>query len=679
MVRTRAALLAVVVLAGCAAPAAYREGQDLASQGRVPEALAKFAEANRLDPGVAEYRLALLATRERYMAAQIERAEDLRRQERLAEAEQVFRQVLTVQSTNERALAGLRAIEQQRRLDGWVGEAEAAAGRKDADTARARLRAVLLEDPAHERARALLRKLEEDSARPAPETMLAAAYRKPITIEFKDVALRTVFEVISRTSGLNFLFDKDVKTDQKTSIFLKNSTIENAVNLALLTNQLDQRVLDANTILIYPNTQAKQKDYQPLTVRSFYLANADAKTVAATLKTILKTRDVVVDDKLNMLIVRDSPEAIRMAEKLVAMHDLPEPEVMLEVEILEVKRTRLLDLGVRWPDSLALSPIPTGTGGVLTLSDLRSLNSSTTAAAIGPLTINAKKTDTDANILANPRIRTRNHEKAKILIGQRVPNITATSTSTGFVAETVNYVDVGLKLEVEPTIYLDGEVAIKVALEVSNIIRQVQTKSGTTAYEIGTRTAQTVLRLSASCWYVMVSPAKVVLARRLPSASYWLRSVVPSWMVRLVMRPLPSTDQVVVRPRASTCLTLVPPLTIAATGYSTPVLHVFAGALFPPDESRRNVPPPYTRRRICYAQIARSKSGRTFAARRMDEERLSATANSKSELAPGIVEGSGRVSPQAAAAPSRTCSCSNPDWNFRVGHTRPSMTLNCSR
>jgi len=168
---------------------------------------------------------------------------------------------------------------------------------------------------------------------------------------------------------------------------------------------------------------------------------------------------------------------------------------MLEVEIVEVKRTRLLDLGVRWPDQLSLTPLPSTSGSPLTLADLRNANSSTTGAGIGALTINAKKTDTDANILANPRIRARNREKAKILIGERVPNITATSTATGFVAESINYVDVGLKLEVEPTIYLDGEVAIKVSLEVSNIISQVQTKQGSVAFQIGTRNAQTVLRL----------------------------------------------------------------------------------------------------------------------------------------------------------------------------------------
>jgi general secretion pathway protein D len=493
--RLLGAAAVAVLLAGCAAQTAYREGLELVNAGRYPEGLARLEEAQRLDPTLAQYRVAVLQARERYLQLHLDRAETLRRDGKTDEAEAAYRQVLALQGTNDRALNGLRALDQQRRTDAWLREAEAAAAKGDVDGARTKLRAIQLDAPGHEGARALARKVEDTLARPAPETSLGAAYRKPITIDFKDVPLKTVFEVVSRTSGLNFLFDKDVRTDQKTSIFLKNSTVENVVNLTLLTNQLEQRVLDANTVLIYPNTQAKQKDYQPLTVKSFYLANAEAKTVAATIKALLKSRDVVVDDKLNLVILRDSPEAVRLAEKLVALHDVPEPEVMMEVEILEVKRTRLLDLGIRWPDQLSLTPLPSTSGGVLTLADLRHISSATTGVGVGPITLSAKKVDTDANILANPRIRARNREKAKVLIGERVPNITTTSTSTGFVAESVNYVDVGLKLEVEPTIYLDGEVAIKVSLEVSNIISQVQTKSGSVAYQIGTRTAQTVLRL----------------------------------------------------------------------------------------------------------------------------------------------------------------------------------------
>lgn len=487
-------LACLVVLGGCAAQTAYREGRELATTGKTTEALAKFEEAAKLDTTSAQYRIAAIQTREALVSDALASAIKLIAAERLDEARVAFQRVLALQPNNARALEGLTAIETAGRHTKWLANAHSALNKKDDKTAQTWARLILTEDPKNRKALSLLEAQEESNQKFSIATMLAEPYRKPITIEFKDTPLKTVFEVISRTAGLNFLFDKDVKTDQKTSIFLKNSTIEAAVNLTLLTNQLEQRVLDGNTVLIYPNTQAKQKDYQPLTVKTFYLANAEAKAVANTLKTILKSRDVVVDDKLNMLIVRDTPEAIRLAEKLVAVHDVADSEVMLEVEILEVKRTRLLDLGIRWPDQLSLSPIAAASGA-LTVADLRGLNQSTIGATIGPTTINAKKVDTDANILANPRIRVRNREKAKILIGERVPNITTTSTATGFVGESVNYVDVGLKLDVEPTIYLDGEVAIKVSLEVSNIISQLQTKAGSIAYQIGTRTAQTVLRL----------------------------------------------------------------------------------------------------------------------------------------------------------------------------------------
>lgn len=496
LVRRAGPLLAVaLIVAGCAGQTAFRAGNELLRQGKTAQGLAKLEEATRIEPGSAEFRIAYIQARDREVQALLARGDQSVTQGSLEAAEQFYRHVLELRPGQDRALSGLRALDSRRRWDEWMKAAQAAVARKDWDAARAKLRALLAESPQHPPAIRLLQRIEDLTAKPTPETALSAAYRKPISIEFKDAPLKTVFEVIARSAGLNFLFDKDVKTDQKTSIYLKNSTIEAAVNLTLVTNQLEQRVLDANTVLVYPNTPAKQKEYQPLTVKSFFLANADAKNVATTLKTLIKTRDVVVDEKLNMLILRDSPEAIRLAEKLVALHDVPDAEVMLEVEILEVKRTRLLDLGVRWPEQLSLAPIASGTDGVLTLRDLRNLGASTTSATVGPLVVNAKKTDSDANILANPRIRVRNREKAKILIGDRVPNITTTSTSTGFVAESVSYVDVGLKLDVEPTIYLDDEVSIKIALEVSSIINQLQTKSGTLAYQIGTRTAATVLRL----------------------------------------------------------------------------------------------------------------------------------------------------------------------------------------
>lgn len=484
-----------VLLAGCAAQLAYHEGKILLEEGKVEQGLEKFHQALAHDPRNAEYKATYLRTRDREAARFIEQAERNAANGKAAEADALYQRVLAIDPDNDRARAGLNKLAADQRHEQTLKEAQTALDKKDIASSRLKLSSVLIENPNNAQARLMQRSVTDQIAKPAIESTLSSAYKKPISIEFKDVALKQIFEVIARTSGLNFLFDKDVKTDQKSSIFLKNSTIESAVHFTLLTNQLEQQVLDANTILIYPNTAAKVKDYQEMVVKTFFLANAEAKTVANTLKTITKSRDIVIDEKLNMLIVRDSPDAIKLAEKLIALQDIAEPEVMLEVEILEIKRSRLQELGVKWPDSLTLTPIPTVAGGTLTLRELRNdIDSGRVSAAIGSATVNAKKQDSDAKLLANPRIRARNHEKAKIMIGERVPNITTTATGT-YVSESISYIDVGLTLNVEPTIYLDNDVAIKVSLEVSNIVSQFQTKSGSSAYTIGTRSASTVLRL----------------------------------------------------------------------------------------------------------------------------------------------------------------------------------------
>jgi general secretion pathway protein D len=367
----------------------------------------------------------------------------------------------------------------------------------------------------------LRRQIEDASAR---ETVtgptLNNKLRKPVTLQFRDANLKMVLEALSRTSGLNVVLDKDVRSDLKVTVFVKDTNVEDTLDLILFQNQLEKKVLGDNTVLIYPNTPAKAKDYQDLKIRRFQLANADVKQAQTALKTLLKTRDVFVDEKTNSVIIRDTPAAVRLAEKLMASLDTAEPEVMLEVEVLEITRNRAMELGIAWPASIGLTTA-TGLGnstqsivntngvptvvttptGNQTLDSLRNINSkSIFLSAALSAQINASKTDGDVNTLASPRIRARNREKAKILIGSRVPvitnSVTPVASGTPVVTGSVTYLDVGLKLEVEPNVHLDGDVAIKINLEVSNITNVVsQGTSGTRAYEIGTRTAQTVLRL----------------------------------------------------------------------------------------------------------------------------------------------------------------------------------------
>jgi general secretion pathway protein D len=225
---------------------------------------------------------------------------------------------------------------------------------------------------------------------------------------------------------------------------------------------------------------------------------------------MLKTKDIFVDERLNMMTMRDTPEVIRIAEKLVAANDLADPEVMLDIEVLEVSRSRMQELGVEFPNRIAVNsliPITTVTSATgvvasstmnastqLTLEGLLNLNKGRFDVSPNPA-VNFRKTTGDVNLLSNPRIRVRNNEKAKILVGDKVPVITTTSTANVGISESVQYVDVGLKLDVEPRITADNYVNIKVGLEVSSLGEKTITRNGATVYTIGTRDASTILRL----------------------------------------------------------------------------------------------------------------------------------------------------------------------------------------
>jgi general secretion pathway protein D len=377
-----------------------------------------------------------------------------------------------------------------------VDQAKAAMQSGDSDKANALLRPVLAENPDAQGALALMREIDElQMKRQSLQPTLKSSYTKPINLEFRDANVRMVFEALSRTTNINFILDKDVRPDLRTTIYLKNAVIDDAIDLILQTSQLQRKMLNSNTVLIYPNTPEKIKDYQDLMVKAFYLQNVDVQQMQSTLKTLLKTKDIIINEKLNLLVMRDTPDAIKLAEKLVAIQDMAEPEVMLEVAVLEVKRSHLLDMGIQWPNQMTLTPLSSTSGGKLTMDNLRHLNSANIGVTISDTVVNLRKDNTDSNLLANPRIRVRNREKAHILIGDKVPVVTATTTATGIVSDSVQYLDVGLKLDVQPDIHLQNDVAIKVGMEVSSIVKQVTTPNGTLAYQIGTRNANTVLQL----------------------------------------------------------------------------------------------------------------------------------------------------------------------------------------
>lgn len=510
-------MLLVLLLFGCAAQRLHDEGMDLVDNGHITEGLARLEEAAKSDPGNFGYKIDLIRTRARIINRLLLSANSQRFAEHPDEAAKIYKRVLEIDSGNVRARSGLLNLEMDKRHAASMVVAQKQFDKHNLQAAQHIVSDILLEDPRYSAAEKLSRAIEEQQAKDAiSRPSLEPEFKKPVTLEFRDANLKMVVEALSRTSGLNILLDKDVRGDLKTNIFVKDASVENAIDIIALQDGLYEKILSNNTILLYPNTPAKVKEYQDLIIRSFHLNNADAKDMEKMVKTLLKTRDMYVDEKTNSLVMRDTPDAINLANKLITAQDLAQPEVMLEVEVLEVTRSKLSELGIKLPEQIALSAAgtPESTtvnnlpgGGVvtttnpshpLTLRDLKHLNDNYFTVSPINAAIDLKDESGVVNILASPRIRVRNREKAKILIGDRVPVITnavtPVSTGTPVVTGNVQYLDVGLKLDVQPYIHPDDDVEIKVNLEVSNIVREISS-GPTLAYQIGTRSANTELRL----------------------------------------------------------------------------------------------------------------------------------------------------------------------------------------
>lgn len=487
-----------LIFAGCATDTNLVEGKRLLAQGRSEAGLELIEKSMRSNPRQNEVRAYWFRERDLAIARLMAEADAERMQGRMAEAEALYARALKVDPNDERPRSGMESLAAARRHQQQLREAESRMARKELEGAEAIVRIVLAEHSAHPQARALLRRIvDAQASRGVAPPVLKAGAVKQINLEFRDAPLRNILEVISKTSGINFVFDKDVRPDLRTTIVVRDSTVDDVVRLILVTNQLERKVLNDSTILVYPNTPAKQKEYQELVVRSFYLANADVKQTLAMIKTMVKTRDVFVDEKLGLLVMKDTPEAIRLAEKLIAAQDLADPEVTLEVEVLEIASSRIQDLGVRFPNQIFWQDPATAvaSGATPVAAIMRASGPLAAFVATPAVVVNLRQQDGYTNVLANPRIRVKHREKARIHIGDRVPVITTTATANVGVSANVTYLDVGLKLDVEPSIQLEGEVIIKVALEVSNIVREVPTTGGGLAYQLGTRNAATVLRL----------------------------------------------------------------------------------------------------------------------------------------------------------------------------------------
>lgn len=373
--------------------------------------------------------------------------------------------------------------------DARFAEAQQAFAQGNFEQANAGVRAVLAQTPTHTAARQMKRRLRDlAEVNQTTAATLGPQFQKLVNLEFREASFRTVMDALAQSTGVSFVFDPEVKADTKMTVQLKQVSIDEALKIVLSTLRLERKVLSESTLLIYPDVADKRKVYQDFIMRTFYLSNSTVGQVANMVRTIAKPKDLFTDERLNLIVVRDTPEIVKLVERLIESADLAEPEVMLEVEILEVSNQTSQQLGIQWPGSISYGV----TGTATQITDGSQLQ---TSIANPALLATLRATSSKVSTLANPRLRVRNREKAKVMIGEKLPVFTTTSGTNTGVATSVSYLDVGLKLDVEPTVMLDNDVLLKIGLEVSSVTGKVNNGQGTTAYQIGARQAASTLVL----------------------------------------------------------------------------------------------------------------------------------------------------------------------------------------
>jgi general secretion pathway protein D len=318
--------------------------------------------------------------------------------------------------------------------------------------------------------------------------------RSPINLKMSNDA-KIVFDTIGKLAGLTVVYDPDFPA-RRISVDLNNVTLEQALEIVSLDSKAFWKPVTENIIFVIPDQPAKRRDYEEQVVKTFYMSNTvqaqDLTEIVTGLRQLLDLKRIQQLNSQNAIIVRDSPDKLLIAEKMIHDIDKAKPEVVVQVEVLQARTDRLRDLGILpgQQASVAITNGTTTTSGSgsnnnsntsLTINTLRHLNSNDYSVTLPSLTANAVLTDTYTKIIQNPEIRSVDGQTAKLKVGDRIPVATGSfqagvgvgsTGGAGFVNPLVNtqftYLDVGVNVDITPRVHPNHEVSLKVVIEVSS-------------------------------------------------------------------------------------------------------------------------------------------------------------------------------------------------------------------
>jgi general secretion pathway protein D len=445
-----ASLAALLLVAGCATSSAFRAGERAEVAHDYDLAVVQYTKAIRANPDDRATRLAL--DRARIRASQ----EHYFRGRRLAASERY-----------EDALVEFQLAAELNPLAADVDEALRSARQK------VRMKLAVSREGKTE-----LQALTERSRDLTPPGLsLPQGIRLPDSLVFSNASSRMVFMALGRLTGINLIFDSGFR-EAPISVDLRNAPLEDALTSLTASTKTFFRVTAPRTITIVPDTPAKRREYEESIVRTFYLSNADIKEVIDLLRVVVDVRQISPITATNAISLKDTPERMAAAALLIAAIDKARPEVVIDVELLEVDRVRLRDYGleVASPNQTGIAGSATLTPADQTLRSLRSLTQSNLAlSALPGIYYRLLKQDSNTRTLANPQLRTSEGLTAQARFGDKVP-VPVTQFApfaTGGINQqpitSFDYRDIGVNIDITPRTHHDDEISLALKVSVSNI------------------------------------------------------------------------------------------------------------------------------------------------------------------------------------------------------------------
>jgi general secretion pathway protein D len=446
-------LLLPALVAGCASSAALRRGREAERHQDYDLAVVEFTKAVRLNSSDNEARFGLERAKLRASQDHFTHGRRLAAAGKLDEALVEYQLASELNPSNGDIDQELRATRNKLRAKIAV----ARAGKTELQT--------LIE-----RARDL----------PPPGMDLPQGVKMPASLTFRDASSRDVFAAIARFAGIGLVFDPTFR-DAPIAVDLRNASLEDALTSVAGATRTFFRVTAPKTIIVIPDTPAKRREYEEEVVRTFYLSNADLKETMDLLRLVLDARRISPITGTNALTIKDTPEHIQAAARVISAIDKAKPELIIDVELLEVDRTKLSEYGLQLASAGSAGingsvGVDQGTTSSINLRTLRNLTQSDILLAnIPSLYYRLLKSDTNTRTLANPQLRTIEGTPAQARFGERVPVPVTTFTpiATGGTPQqpitSFNYENIGVNIDIVPRTHHDDDVTLQLKIAVTSI------------------------------------------------------------------------------------------------------------------------------------------------------------------------------------------------------------------